>query len=176
MKMNLRGHDPVFIGRPNLIHNRIDNGGILGEINSPKFSNEMISEVSGSDQSWVGKYWGDGISQYGEVASPLVTQEMINEAAEDPFNRIILDNGYTLWFVTQDRLGHAYADGIDNNGDGAIDELIDYGIDDQAEAWYDGIDNDGDGFIDEADELGSAWLDRFESYASGGKKYFYILL
>ena len=25
----------------------------------------------------------------------------------------------------------------------------------------DGVDNDGDGYIDEVDELGSAWLDRF---------------
>jgi len=162
------GHDPVFIGRPNLIHNRIDNGGILGEIGSPKFTSEMINEVPGSDQSWIGRYWGDGISQNGEAASPLVTQEMINEASNDPFNRFRLENGTTLWYVTQDRLGYAYADGIDNNSDGAIDELIDNGIDDQAEAWYDGVDNDGDGFIDEADELGSAWLDRFESSASGG--------
>ena len=66
-----------------------------------------------------------------------------------------------LWFVTEDRIGKIYADGIDNDGDGAIDEQIDIGIDDEEEAWVDGVDNDGDGLIDESDELGSAWLDRF---------------
>ena len=161
------GHDPVFIGRPNLIHNRVDDGGILGESGSPIFTNEMINYVDGASEDWVGKYWGDGISQNGEAASPLITQEMIDLASNDPFNRYTTETGVMLWYVTQDRLGHAYADGIDNNGDGAIDELIDNGIDDQAEAWYDGIDNDGDGIIDEPDELGSAWLDRFESNAPG---------
>lgn len=162
------GHDPVFIGRPNLVHNRVDNGGILGEADSPIFSNEMINYVEGSDKSWVGKYWGDKISQNGELGSPTLTQEMIDQALNDPFNRFTLDNGITLWFVTQDRLGQPYADGQDNNGDGAIDERIDLGIDDLSEAWHDGIDNDGDGIIDEADELGSAWLDRFETNALGG--------
>ena len=161
------GHDPVFIGRPNLKHNRIDDGGILGESESPVFTSEMIEEVEGANQNWVGKYWGDKISQYGEPGSPVISQEMIDKAALDPFNRYTLDNGTVLWFVTQSRIGHTYADGIDNNGDGAIDELIDLGIDDLSESWYDGVDNDGDGLIDENDEIGTAWLDRFENNALG---------
>ena len=70
---------------------------------------------------------------------------MIDEAASDRFNRFTLPNGRVLWYVTSDKLGKIYADGIDNDGDGAIDEQIDIGIDDEEEAWVDGIDNDGDG-------------------------------
>ena len=158
------GHDPAFIGRPNLKHDRLDKGGQLAPSsdNNPIFSAEMIDHVPGSDESWVGYYWGDYISEAGgEEGSPVITQTMIDEASEDIFNRFTLSNGMTLWYVTQDKLGKIYADGIDNNGDGAIDEQIDIGIDDEEEAWVDGIDNDGDGIIDERDELASSWLDRF---------------
>ena len=159
------GHDPVFIGRPNLKHDRIDRGGRLApeSDNNPIFSQSMIQHVKGADETWVGYYWGDYISADGEEGSPVVTQEMIDDASTDEFNRYTLDNGMTLWFVTQDKLGNSYADGIDNDSDGYIDEKIDIGIDDEEEAWVDGVDNDGDGLIDENDELGSAWLERFGS-------------
>ena len=160
------GHDPAFIGRPNLKHDRLDKGGQLAPSsdNNPIFSAEMIGHVPESDESWIGYYWGDYISESGgEEGSPVITQTMIDEASEDIFNRFTLPNGMTLWYVTQDKLGKIYADGIDNNGDGAIDEQIDIGIDDEEEAWVDGIDNDGDGIIDERDELASSWLDRFNS-------------
>ena len=161
------GHDPAFIGRPILKHDRLDKGGRLApeSDNNPIFTQEMLEHVEGSDESWVGYYWGDYISESGgEDGSPTITQQMIDEAASDRFNRFTLPNGRVLWFVTSDKLGKIYADGIDNDGDGAIDEQIDIGIDDEEEAWVDGIDNDGDGLIDESDELGSAWLDRFESF------------
>ena len=158
------GHDPAFIGRPNLKKDRLDRGGRLApeNDNNPIFTESMISEVSGSDQSWVGNYWGDFISPNGgEDASPTITAAMVEEASNDPFQRYTLDNGMVLWFVTEDKIGSYYADGIDNDGDGYVDEQIDIGIDDEEEAWVDGVDNDGDGYIDEVDELGSAWLDRF---------------
>ncbi|MDP6169671.1 MAG: TonB-dependent receptor [Candidatus Marinimicrobia bacterium] len=157
------GHDPAFIGRSNFKHDRLDKGGILAQNdNNPRFNQEMIGHVEGSDESWIGHYWGDYISDTGgEDGSPIITQQMIDEASTDPFNRFTLPNGMVLWYVTSDKLGKIYADGVDNNGDGAIDELIDIGIDDEEEIWVDGIDNDGDGLIDESDELGSAWLDRF---------------
>ena len=157
------GHDPAFIGRPNLKKDRLDRGGILANNdNNPIFNQEMISAVPGSDESWIGSYWGDLISASGgDDGSPIITNEMVNEAASDPFNRYTLDNGVVLWFVTEEKIGHYYADGIDNDGDGYIDEQIDIGIDDEEEVWVDGVDNDGDGYIDEVDELGSAWLDRF---------------
>ncbi|MBT3216583.1 MAG: TonB-dependent receptor [Candidatus Marinimicrobia bacterium] len=162
------GHDPVFIGRPNLKHDRLDRGGIPGENGNQMFTYEMINEVDDADESWVGFLWGDKIATAGgEAGSPLITQEMVDKAASDAFNRFTLDNRITLWFVTADKIGKTYADGIDNNGDGAIDEGIDLGIDDESEAWYDGVDNDGDGEIDEADEIGSSWLDRFGSYYQG---------
>ncbi len=160
------GHDPAFIGRPNLKHDRLDKGGnnAFPEDNNPIFTQEMIDHVEGSDESWIGYYWGDYISETGgEDGSPTITQQMIDEASSDQFNRFTLQNGMVLWYVTQDKLGKIYADGIDNDGDGAIDEQIDLGIDDEEEAWVDGIDNDGDGLIDERDEIGSAWLDRFNS-------------
>lgn len=161
------GHDPAFIGRANQIHDNLDRGGSLADASNPIFTSDMISQVEGADESWVGYYWGDHIEAYGEDGSPLITRDMIDAASSDEFNRYTLDNGNILWFVTEDKLGYVYADGIDNNGDGNIDEGIDRGVDDNSEAWVDGIDNDGDGFIDESDELGSAWLSRFESYASG---------
>ena len=158
------GHDPAFIGRPNLKKDRLDRGGRLAieNDNNPIFSSEMIDHVEGADESWVGYYWGDYISTNGgETGSPVITEEMVQEASSDPFNRYTLDNGMVLWYVTADKIGNYYADGIDNDGDGYVDEQIDIGIDDEEEAWVDGIDNDGDGHIDELDELGSAWLRSF---------------
>ena len=38
---------------------------------------------------------------------------------------VILDNGMILWYVTADKIGNYYADGIDNDGDGYVDEQID---------------------------------------------------
>lgn len=162
------GHDPVFIGRPNLKHDRLDRGGQLGETGSPLFTEAMVNVVEDADESWVGNYWGDYItSSGGEAGSPVITQEMVNEAASDDFNRYTLDNGMVLWFVTENQIGNVYADGIDNDGDGSIDEGIDLGIDDEPEAWYDGVDNDGDGLVDESDEIGSSWLDRFGNSITG---------
>ena len=66
--------------------------------------------------------------------------------------------------MTEEYIGHGYADGIDNDGNGQIDEGIDNGIDDEAEAFYDGVDNDNDGLIDENDERGSKWIGRFGDY------------
>ena len=160
----IEGHDPAFIGRPSLKYDRLDRGGILASDKNPRFTEEMINHVEGSDESWVGYYWGDYIAETGgESGSPTITQQMVDEASSDQFNRYTLPNGMVLWYVTEDKIGTAYADGLDNNGDGSIDEFIDSGVDDESEIWEDGIDNDGDGLVDESDEIGSAWLDRFGS-------------
>ena len=163
------GHDPLFIGRPKYKHDRLDRGGSLAENENHRFTTEMIKELKeeGADESWVGYYWGDKIESIGEDASPLITQEMVNAAADDEFNRYELDNGTVLWFITEEKIGFVYADGIDNDGDGDIDEGIDLYVDDASEIWYDGVDNDGDGHIDESDERGSAWLDRFGNTITG---------
>ena len=168
------GHDPAFIGRPNLINDGVDqlsrnNPTNVGEEGSI-FTRDMLDIVEGSNPSWVGLKWADNIAQnefFGEPGSPKITQEMIDVAATDPFNRYFLSDDITLWGVTKDKLGWAYADGIDNDGNGAIDNNIDMGIDDGMEVWWDGIDNDGDGLIDEGDEKGSDWLNRFGSFTSG---------
>ena len=81
----------------------------------------------------------------GEEGSPTITQTMIDMAANDPYKRYKVNDKIILYNVTQSTLGMKYADGIDNNNDGAIDENIDEGIDVMIdESRNDGIDNDYD--------------------------------
>ena len=82
-----------------------------------------------------------------EPGSPVVTQEMVNAAASDaPYYRFAVpDTDIVLYDVRSEDLGAPYADGVDNDGDGAVDEGIDEGIDEMIdESRADGIDNDGD--------------------------------
>ena len=82
-----------------------------------------------------------------EPGSPVVTQAMINAAASDaPYYRFrVPDTDVVLYDVKAEDLGSPYADGIDNDGDGATDEGIDEDIDEMIdERRADGIDNDGD--------------------------------
>jgi hypothetical protein len=81
----------------------------------------------------------------GEEGSPAITQEMIDAAAGDSYNRYRVNSEIILYNVTQSALGMLYADGIDNDDNGAVDENIDEGLDVMIdEARNDGIDNDGD--------------------------------
>ena len=168
------GHDPSFLGRHSFRHDGIaqDNS---GELNSPQFSESMISAWPNADPNWVGLIYADGISNTEfengdplvdwEPGSPVVTQEMVDEASNDQFNRYhVPGTNIILWNVTEAMIGHGYKDGIDNDGNGLIDDGIDEGIDDYSEVWLDGVDNDNDGEIDENDELGSKWLGRFGDY------------
>ncbi len=81
-----------------------------------------------------------------EPGSPTVTQAMVDEAAADPYGRVrVPGTDIILYDVGPDDLGKCYADGLDNDGDGAVDEGIDEGIDEMIdESRADGIDNDGD--------------------------------
>ncbi|MEM1094967.1 MAG: hypothetical protein AAGJ10_10225 [Bacteroidota bacterium] len=81
-----------------------------------------------------------------EPGSPTVTQEMVDAAATDPYGRFrVPGTDIILYAVGPEDLGKAYADGIDNDEDGAVDEGIDEGIDEMIdESRSDGIDNDGD--------------------------------
>ena len=166
------GHDPAFLGRHSLRHDKIDNNNNAWEQNNPIFTEEMLNVWENSDPSWAedSLMFSDGISNFGndaEAGSPTITQEMIDEASSDQFQRYTVPGtNITLWFVTQEMLGQGYADGIDNDGDGQIDNGIDEGIDDYAEVWVDGVDNDNDGEIDESDEQGSEWLGRFGDFTN----------
>ncbi|HOI28560.1 MAG TPA: hypothetical protein PLZ15_02280 [Melioribacteraceae bacterium] len=82
----------------------------------------------------------------GEENSPVVSQAMITQAAGDaPFFRYRVNDKIILYNVVASALGKKYADGIDNDGNGAVDEGIDDGIDVLVdEARDDGIDNDYD--------------------------------
>ncbi|MEM6287199.1 MAG: hypothetical protein AAF845_08575 [Bacteroidota bacterium] len=82
-----------------------------------------------------------------EPDSPVVTQAMIDAAAADaPYYRWpVPGTDIVLYDVKAEDLGAPYADGVDNDGDGAIDEGIDENIDEMIdERRDDGIDNDGD--------------------------------
>lgn len=81
-----------------------------------------------------------------ELNSPVVTQEMIDQASNDPYGRYrVPGTEIVLYQVGPEDLGKAYADGVDNDDDGAIDEGIDEGMDEMIdESRADGIDNDGD--------------------------------
>ena len=181
------GHDPAFLGRPYQVRDRVNNDGGFVELGNPTFTADLLSQLvideipgNGIDDNgngfidehlgWEGWAFADGVDNNtiaidGEPGSPIVTQEMIDAAAADPFNRYFVPGtDIVLWGLDADDLGKAYADGVDNNHNGGIDEGIDTGIDDNLEAWYDGIDNDGDGEIDEDDERSDAWLDRFRDY------------
>ncbi len=182
------GHDPAFLGRPKLIHNRVNTGGgSLGELGSHVFNVDWVEgEIPSNgkddndngfideDLSWDGQRIADGIDNWylnpnlfleGEDNSPVIDLEMIASAADDPLHRYFVPaTNIVLYGVTEEWLGMKYSDGIDNDGDGFIDEGIDTGIDDAVEIWYDGVDNDLDGEIDEPDERGNKWLSRFGSY------------
>ncbi len=81
-----------------------------------------------------------------EPGSPIVTQAMIDAAASDPYRRFLVQQaGILLYDLGPEDLGKAYADGVDNDEDGAIDEGIDEGTDEMIdESRADGIDNDQD--------------------------------
>ncbi len=82
----------------------------------------------------------------GEIGSPVITQEIIDAAAADPYKRYrVPGTNIILYDVGPEDLGKKYADGIDNDGNGAVDEYIDQGIDEMIdESREDHIDNDGD--------------------------------
>ena len=82
-----------------------------------------------------------------ETGSPVVTAAMVATAAADaPYYRFRVPNSrVVLYDVKAEDLGKPYADGIDNDRDGAVDEGIDENIDEMIdERRDDGIDNDGD--------------------------------
>ncbi|NOZ75683.1 MAG: hypothetical protein GXO90_10005 [FCB group bacterium] len=81
-----------------------------------------------------------------DTSGPRITQEIINLAAADPYHRYpVPGTDIILYDVGPEDLGLRYADGIDNDGDGAVDEGIDEGIDEMVDESRDnGIDDDGD--------------------------------
>jgi|YelNatPaOPRAMG01_1025707.scaffolds.fasta_scaffold00948_3 hypothetical protein len=83
----------------------------------------------------------------GEPGSPVITENML--LGEIPENRID-DNGNGLIDEAPMHIGFKYADGLDNNGDGRVDEMID-------ERRDDGIDNDLD-WDPERDDVGADGL------------------
>jgi hypothetical protein len=81
-----------------------------------------------------------------EPDSPTITQDIIDAAADDPYRRYrVPGTDIILFDLGPEDLGKCYADGLDNDGDGAVDEGIDEGFDEMIdESRSDGIDNDGD--------------------------------
>ena len=89
-----------------------------------------------------------------DVNSPLVDEAMIAAASNDIWKRYkVPGTDIILYDLGQEDFGKPYRDGIDNDGDGAIDEGIDEGIDEMIdESRDDFIDNDGDWTL--ADDVG----------------------
>lgn len=81
-----------------------------------------------------------------DTAAPRITWDIIAQAAADPYRRYkVPGTDIILYDVDSTDYNKRYADGIDNDGDGAIDEGIDEGIDEMIdESRDDYIDNDGD--------------------------------
>ena len=81
-----------------------------------------------------------------DVNAPLIDEAMIATASTDIWKRYkVPDTDIILYDVGDEDLGKPYKDGIDNDGDGAVDEGIDEGIDEMIdESRDDFIDNDGD--------------------------------
>jgi len=111
------------------------------------FQNKQVHLI-GVTSNKLGLPYKDGIDNDGdgETGSPVITQAMIDQAAKDaPFFRYRVNPKVVLYSLTSASLGKKYADGIDNDKNGAIDEGIDDGIDVLIdEARDDGIDNDFD--------------------------------
>ena len=128
------------------IDGEIDGNGI--DDNGNGFIDENLSWGSGDFSDWTGPKIGDGIDNRpfpdSEAGSPTIDSMMVTEALNDPYGRYFLENGIVLYGLDYDDVGRGYIDGIDNDGDGAIDEGIDKGIDEPGEIWFDGIDNDND--------------------------------
>jgi len=143
------GSDPVgavalsFLETPGNSHDRIDNDGD-GEINGPKVTEDMLQgelPTNGIDdngnglidenQTYIafgtqtGTTFGNGLDDdgNGEDGSPEVTQQMIDEAAQDKWHRwppnpeadTFQDGQIWLIGLTQSDLGKKYKDNIDNN-------------------------------------------------------------
>ena len=154
-----------------------------GEENSPLITQEMINNASSQWKIWpslsepiqdsiihiiglddldLGLPYADGIDNNADpedpyfleypiglgadVNSPLVDSAMVQAAAEDQWKRYSVPNtNIILYDVSYEDIGKPYADGVDNDGDGAIDEGIDENIDEMIdESRDDFIDNDGD--------------------------------
>ena len=81
-----------------------------------------------------------------DVNSPLINNDMVEAASLDTWKRYkVPGTEIILYDVGEEDLGKPYRDGIDNDGDGAVDEGIDEGIDEMIdESRDDFIDNDGD--------------------------------
>lgn len=104
----------------------------------------------------LGKAFADGIDNnesleyptgFGaDTSGPRITQDIIDRAAQDAYHRYqVPGTDIILYAVGPEDFGRCYADGIDNDNDGAIDEGIDEGIDEMVdESRDDYIDNDFD--------------------------------
>ena len=102
--------------------------------------------VEGDDETMAFKDYIDN-NDNGEMNSDTITQAIIDVASADaPYYRYnVPSTNIILYDVKQEDLGKKYADGIDNDNNGAIDENIDEGIDEMIdEARDNGIDDDGD--------------------------------
>ena len=127
----------------------------------PPFSiNDTIQGSSihliGVEDNDLGRVYADGVDNNNsddypsgtgaELNSPVIDSSIILSAENDPYKRYkVSGTDIILYDIGWEDLGLRYADGIDNDGDGAVDEGIDEGIDEMIdESRDDFVDNDHD--------------------------------
>lgn len=115
----------------------------------PNPENDPIVHLIMVESDDIGRAYVDFIDNDGdgETGSPVITQGMIDIASADaPYYRYkVPGTKIILYDVKQEDLGKKYADGIDNDNNGAVDEYMDEGIDEMIdESRNNGIDDDGD--------------------------------
>ena len=115
-----------------------------------------IIHIIGIGNEDIGKAFADGIDNNNsddypsgtgaEFDSPLIDSTIVLTAENDPYKRYAVSGtDIILYDIGWEDLGLRYADGIDNDLDGAVDEGIDEGIDEMIdESRDDFIDNDKD--------------------------------
>lgn len=151
-------HIPFGLQRGVTFADRIANG-TPGEPGSPVVTEEMLSGETANnaiddnfngakdeDALDVGKAFKDGIDNNGngESGSPVVTEEKVASAVLNG-GRLVISPDITLYNVGTSDVGRRHADGIDNDGNGLVDEGIDEDIDVMIdESRNDAVDNDGD--------------------------------
>ncbi len=147
-------------GSPVITEEMIESASNQWHIWPPQSINDTIQGTSihliGVENDDLGRVYADGVDNNNsedypsgtgaELNSPVIDSSIVLSAENDPYKRYAVSGtDIILYDIGWEDLGLRYADGIDNDGDGAVDEGIDEGIDEMIdESRDDFIDNDND--------------------------------
>jgi len=138
--IKIEGLDSLYIvlkNNPEYINNMINRSTELFEKTKNLFKTLIdTTVVAQKDVSYFIKNLSESLNKY------KIGDKIDNDGDSDDFEDLNSNGLPDRGEPGIDSSGHVYKDGLDNDGDGLIDEGID-------EETIDGIDNDGDGLIDE---------------------------